>query len=157
MVMYEGYEIKTVRRNDVGIGTWEATIYCEGAAVARYMGFTRDEAIEFAKAYINEVGPCGGPEEPDLPEEELDPEIRIDVYVRYINDCSYSRREAKKDLSEVEPELSDEKLDEIIDGWQDSRDLLDCPEFTGLDIDLDGVFKIGLFAVVLYTVYQLVK
>lgn len=49
------------------------------------------------------------------------PEIRLDVYNKYINNCNYDRASAKLDLRRIDSTLSDEELVTIVCGWEESR------------------------------------
>jgi len=157
-MIVDGYEIRTSKRTDIGIGVWEAVIYCNGTKVAVYAGFTRDEVIAFAKEYIKEAGPCSS-ESPNIGDGSIEntvlTESETDIYLKYINECSYSRRSAVKDLSDLNPGASQENINATIDNWQDIRDSLDCPSIEG--IDFEALLKLGLFILVVSTIVKLVK
>jgi len=156
-MIVDGYEIRTSKRTDIGIGVWEAVIYCNGTKVAVYAGFTRDEVIAFAKEYIKEAGPCSS-ESPNIGDGDDDFGLtasETEIYNRYITECSYSRRSAVKDLSDLNPEVSQENINATIDNWQDLRDSLDCPSIEG--IDFEALLKLGLFILVVSTIVKLVK
>ena len=156
-MIVDGYEIRTSKRTDIGIGVWEAVIYCNGTKVAVYAGFTRDEVIAFAKEYIKEAGPCSS-ESPNIGDGDDDiglTESETDIYNKYITECSYSRRSAVKDLSDLNPGASQETIDATIDNWQDIRDSLDCPSIEG--IDFEELLKLGLFILVVCTIVKIVN
>ena len=164
MVKYNGYEIKTRKFP----GMWEATVLCNGVEVAKYMGFTRDEALAFAKAFTEESSPCPDLEDPDDEpiiigngddSEDPDPEDRLSIYTKYISECSYTRSKAKKALKKWDPEMSDDDLTYLLDGWQSSRDQLDCPPsmWEGLEIDAELLLKIGLFVFILCALSGVLK
>lgn len=158
MVKYNGYEI-TTRKFE---GIWMATVLCNDVEVAKYMGGTRGEAIAFAKMYTEEVSPCPDLESPSLPGNEDEDEVgetRLDIYMKYISECSYTRAKAKSALKKWDPTLSDDDIAYLIDGWQSSRDLLDCPSGGSWDMDWDMEYllKIGLFIFILYALSGVVK
>lgn len=66
----------------------------------------------------------GGSSDDDNDDEYGDdfvPEIRLDVYNKYINNCNYDRASAKLDLRRIDSTLSDEELITIVCGWEESR------------------------------------
>lgn len=157
-MIVDGYEIRTSKRTDIGIGVWEAVIYCNGVKKAVYAGYTRDEVIAFAKEYIKEAGPCSS-ESPSIGDDEDDSghltASENEIYLKYINECSYSRRSAVKDLSDLNPGASQENINATIDNWQDLRDSLDCPSSEG--IDFEELLKLGLFVLVVCTIVKIVN
>jgi hypothetical protein len=155
MVKYNGYEI-TTRKFE---GIWQATVLCNDVEVAKYMGFTRGEAIGFAKMYTEEVSPCPDLESPSLPDapEDDEGETRLDIYMKYISECSYTRAKAKAALKKWDTNLSEDDLGYLLDGWQSSRDLLDCPAGGSGDMDWEYLIKIGLFVLVVCALAEVIN
>ena len=158
MVKHNGYEI-TTRKFE---GLWQATVICNDVEVAKYMGATRDEAIAFAKMYTTESGPCPDLDSPPTPDPDPDPqtEDRLSIYTKYISECSYTRSKAKAALKKWDPTISEDDLIYLLDGWQSSRDLLDCPPSSiggMLELDFEYLLKIGLFIFILYALSGVLK
>jgi len=159
MVKYNGYEITTRKLE----GMWQATVLCNDVEVAKYMGFTRGEAMAFAKNFTEESSPCPNLEEPEIPDPELPdetpevPETRLDIYMKYISECSYTRSKAKAALKKWDPNMSEDDLGYLLDGWQDSRDLLDCPAGGSWNMDWEYLIKIGLFVLVVCALAEVVN
>lgn len=157
MVKHNGYEI-TTRKFE---GTWMATVLCNDVEVAKYMGGTRGEAIAFAKNFTKESSPCPDLDSPSIPDNDPDLEVetRLDIYMKYISECSYTRAKAKSALKRWDTNMSEDDLIYLLDGWQSSRDLLDCPSGGSWEMDWDAEYllKIGLFIFILYALSGVVK
>ena len=66
---------------------------------------------------------------------------------------------AKSALKRWDPNMDDDTLEYLLDGWQSSRDLLDCPSGGAGDMDWDFEYliKIGIFVVVIYTLAEIIN
>ena len=93
----------------------------EPTLISKLLGSETVNKIKKFSAIEPNGGGGGGSSDDDNYGDDFVPEIRLDVYNKYINNCNYDRASAKLDLRRIDSTLSDEELITIVCGWEESR------------------------------------